>query len=111
MYALNAGDTVFWDARGGEKMNMIVAYDIADEKRLSRIAKVMLDYGVRVQKSIFEVTVTRAVFEELKERVEEVIDWSEDGVKYFPLCSRCAGAVEIIGQGQFTDPDREYYIY
>lgn len=92
-------------------MNMIVAYDIANVKRLSRVAKVMLDYGLRVQKSIFEVEVTPPVFRELKARVEKIIVAEEDGVKYFPLCEKCAGTVEIIGQGQFTDPDREYYIY
>ncbi|HQP25566.1 MAG TPA: CRISPR-associated endonuclease Cas2 [Smithellaceae bacterium] len=92
-------------------MNMIVAYDITDEKRLNRVAKVMLDYGVRVQKSIFEVEVTPKAFRELKNRVEEIIVAEADGVKYFPLCVKCAGTVEVIGQGQFTDPDLEYYIY
>lgn len=92
-------------------MNMIVAYDIADEKRLLRVAKTMLDYGVRVQKSIFEVSVTQSAFGEMNERIRNIIDWEADGVKYFPLCERCAGTVEIIGQGQFTDPDREYYVY
>lgn len=92
-------------------MNMIIAYDIADPRRLSRIAKVMLDYGVRVQKSIFEVSMTPQAFHELKERVEKIIVAEEDGVKYFPLCEQCAGTVEIIGQGQFADPDREYYVY
>jgi CRISPR-associated protein Cas2 len=92
-------------------MNMIVAYDIADDRRLTKVAKVMLDYGVRVQKSIFEVTVNKQVFREMKQRVEKIIVWEEDGVKYFPVCERCAGTVEIIGQGQFTDPDKEYYIY
>ncbi|KAF0155741.1 MAG: cytoplasmic protein [Syntrophaceae bacterium] len=92
-------------------MNMIVAYDIADPRRLMRIAKVMLDYGVRVQKSIFEVSMTPQAFHGLKERVEKIIVEEEDGVKYFPLCEPCAGTVEIIGQGQFTDPDSEYYVY
>ncbi len=92
-------------------MNMIVAYDITETKRLARVAKVMLDYGVRVQKSIFEVEVTPPVFRELKARIDKIIDHDTDGVKYFPLCEKCAGTVEIIGQGQFTDPDREYYIY
>ena len=92
-------------------MNMIVAYDIACEKRLARVAKTMLDYGVRVQKSIFEVDATPLVFRELKARVEKIIVAEEDGVKYFPLCEKCSGTVEIIGQGQFTDPDREFYIY
>jgi CRISPR-associated protein Cas2 len=92
-------------------MNMIVAYDIADPKRLARIAKIMLDYGTRVQKSIFEVTLTTPTFLEMKDRIERTIDAEADGVKYFPLCRKCAGTVEIIGQGQFTDPDREFYVY
>jgi CRISPR-associated protein Cas2 len=54
-------------------MNMIVAYDITDGKRLNRVAKVMLDYGVRVQKSIFEVEVSQKVFRELKKRIEDII--------------------------------------
>lgn len=90
---------------------MLIAYDIADPQRLNKIAKIMLDYGVRVQKSIFEANVNRAVFQEMKERVEEIIVAEEDGVKYFPLCENCSGTVEIIGQGEFTDPDREFYVY
>lgn len=91
-------------------MNMIAAYDIADPKRLARVAKIMKDYGVRVQKSIFELAVTRQVFSEMKGRIERVIEFDEDGVKYFSLCERCAGTVEVIGQGQCTDPDEEYYV-
>ena len=92
-------------------MNMIVAYDIADERRLARVAKIVKDYGIRVQKSIFEVTVNDGVFAEMKGRIEDVIVEDEDGVKYFPLCEKCAGTVEIIGKGIFTDPDEEYYVY
>lgn len=92
-------------------MNMIVAYDIADPKRIARVAKIILDYGVRVQKSIFEVTVNERIFAEMKARVEKVIVPEEDGIKYFPLCEKCSGTVEIIGQGFCTDPDEEFYIY
>jgi len=92
-------------------MNMIVAYDIADERRLASIAKIMIDYGTRVQKSIFELQVTPGVFKEMKKRLESVMVTEEDGVKYFPLCGRCAQTVEIIGKGFFTDPDLEYDVY
>lgn len=91
-------------------MNMIVAYDIAEPKRLNRIAKIMKDYGFRVQKSIFEVTVKERGFMEMKARVEEEIEPSEDGVKYFPLCEKCAGTLENIGCGVFIDPDQEYSV-
>lgn len=91
-------------------MNMIVAYDIASPQRIARVAKIIKDYGVRVQKSIFEVTVNPTLFTEMKARIEGVIEQSFDGVKYFPLCEKCAGTVEIIGQGTYTDPDEEYYV-
>ena len=89
---------------------MIAAYDIADPRRLNRVAKVLKDYGTRVQKSIFEVTVDNRVFTEMKDRIEEEIEASEDGVKYFPVCEKCAGTLEVIGQGVFIDPDEEYAV-
>lgn len=91
-------------------MNMIVTYDIADPRRLNKVAKIIKEYGVRVQKSIFEVEVDARRFNEMRARVEELIKASEDGVKYFPLCEKCAGTVEIIGQGVFIDPDEEYSV-
>ena len=91
-------------------MNMIVAYDIAEPRRLNKVAKVIKDYGLRVQKSIFEVQVDSRIFAEMKARIEEEIEQSADGVKYFPLCEKCAGTVEIIGQGIFIDPDEEFYV-
>lgn len=91
-------------------MNMIVAYDIADPQRLARIARLMSDYGVRVQKSIFEASITPIIFKQMKANVEEIIEYAEDGIKYFPLCEKCAGIVEIIGRGRFVDPDEEFFI-
>ncbi len=92
-------------------MDMIVAYDIADPKRLNRVAKIIKDYGARVQKSIFEVKVDNKRFMEMKTRIENEIQPEEDGVKFFPLCEKCAATIENIGNGIFIDPDKEYYVY
>ncbi|KKL25956.1 hypothetical protein LCGC14_2400110 [marine sediment metagenome] len=89
---------------------MIVAYDIADPSRLNRVAKVIKDYGVRVQKSIFEVTVNSNLFSEMKFRIEKIIEPDADGVKYFHICEKCAGTLEVIGQGNYVDPDEEFYV-
>jgi len=91
-------------------MNMVVAYDIANPRRLNRVAKVVKDYGIRVQKSIFEVNSENRLFAEMKFRIENEMELSKDGVKYFPLCEKCAGTLEIIGQGIFVDPDEEFYV-
>ena len=91
-------------------MDLLVAYDIADVKRLRRVAKIMENFGKRVQKSIFEVSLSPAVFRQMKFQIDTTIEHDEDGVKYFPLCIKCSAATEIIGQGNFIEPDEEYYI-
>jgi CRISPR-associated protein Cas2 len=91
-------------------MNMIVAYDIADPLRLNRVAKVMKDYGLRVQKSIFEVEANDKIFEEMKSRAERVMVREKDGVKYFPLCDRCADTLITIGVANSLPDEGEYLI-
>lgn len=92
-------------------MKMLAVYDIADPKRLRRVAKILKDYGVRVQYSKFEIDPDgESGFAVLKQRISEVIDFDEDGVKYIPLCERCLNRIEIIGQGEYVDPDREFYV-
>ncbi len=91
-------------------MNMVVAYDIADPRRLNRVAKVMKDFGVRVQKSIFEVEVSPAAFREMRQRTEAVMELAEDGVKYFPLCDRCADTLVAIGLCACNEEDGPYVV-
>jgi CRISPR-associated protein Cas2 len=79
-------------------MFILVAYDIADNRRLQRIAKIMEDYGDRVQYSVFEMEVDRTTFRQMRQRTEDVLEADEDGVKYFFLCDRCAGRVDVLGQ-------------
>ena len=91
-------------------MNMIVAYDIAHPKRLGRVARIMKDYGHRVQKSIFETDVDERRFEEMRRRVEYVMVRELDGVKYFPLCDRCADTLVALGVCGIMPDEGEYLI-
>ena len=91
-------------------MNYIVAYDIGDPRRLHRVAKVMEDYGHRVQQSIFEVSLGRFRFDEMKHQIEQEIVASMDGVKYFPRCEKCVGSTTVIGMGLILDRERGYEI-
>ena len=91
-------------------MNMIVAYDIADPKRLGRIARIMKDYGHRVQKSIFEADIDERSFAEMRRRVEFVLVRAVDGVKYFPLCDRCADTLVALGVCAVVPLDEDYLL-
>lgn len=91
-------------------MNMIVAYDIADPKRLNRIARIMKDYGRRVQKSIFEADIDERTFAEMRRRVEFTMVKVDDGVKYFPLCDRCADTLVELGVCDVVPADEDYLL-
>ncbi len=91
-------------------MRYLVIYDIADDKRLHKVAKTMEDFGTRVQKSKFEMELTETQFKKLMKKIETIINPEEDGVKYIPLCQKCCAKIEIIGEGSYIDPDFEYRI-
>lgn len=69
----------------------LVMYDITDNKRLARAASIVLEYGVRLQKSVYEVRLNPHTLSVLRERLANVIEPEEDGIKIFPLCESCAG--------------------
>ncbi len=78
-------------------MLYVAAYDVADPRRLYRVARVMKDYGQRVQYSVFEMDLASSAFESLRRRTEQELDTTADGVKYYPLCARCRALVYAFG--------------
>lgn len=63
----------------------LIIYDIKNDKRLRKIAKVMENYGVRVQKSVFELYAEYDVILVIKKQVQSVME-EEDFIVYFPIC-------------------------
>ena len=84
-------------------MHYLLAYDIRDPKRLVKVAKVMENYGVRVQKSIFEAVLDPGAIQRLRLELVQVLDLTDDGVKLFPLCERCRQRISVFGQDEPTD--------
>jgi len=80
-------------------MYVVVAYDIVDDRRRTRLAKTLKDYGWRVQKSVFECRLDDRMFLKMKNRVEKTIDHEEDSVRYYFLCKRCEGDIAVSGLG------------
>ena len=59
---------------------LLIAYDISDDPRRSRLAKVLGSYGDRVQFSVFVVDATPVRIARLRRAIESVIVLSEDSV-------------------------------
>lgn len=69
-------------------MYVIAMYDINTEtkdgrKRLRQIFKLMKKYLIRIQNSVFEGEITKAKFEEMKLKVNDLIDSTIDSVIFF----------------------------
>jgi CRISPR-associated protein Cas2 len=81
---------------------LLIAYDIANPKRLYRVAKVMEDYGARVQRSVFECRIGDKELAALLERVKRILRKREDRIHIYYLCAACQQRFEQYGRGQLT---------
>jgi len=63
----------------------LVCYDICNAKRLRRIHRLVRDWGVPIQFSIFEVEVLPKQFDQLKAELSQLMDLQEDKVMFYRL--------------------------
>lgn len=56
----------------------IIIYDIVSNKRRLQFSKMLEDYGVRVQRSCFEVDLEQISYEHLLKEIEDCYDARED---------------------------------
>lgn len=83
-------------------MEYLVTYDVntttpAGQRRLRRVAKICEGYGLRVQKSVFEVTCTAAQLPMLRQQLTEVINHTTDNIRLYRLPAGSLQNVEQIG--------------
>ena len=89
----------------------LVIYDIRDEKRLRRVAKIAENYGLRVQRSVFEMECDRKTIDRLRAELQKIIE-EEDYIVYFKLCEPDWQKREKYGVGRYNEEaNKEYYIY
>lgn len=87
-------------------MRFLVSYDISDDRRRTRLAKTLRDFGDRVQYSVFECRIGKDDLQCLRDRAKNIVDLTCDSVRIYTICSACEGQIEIIGTGEIPeDPD------
>ncbi|MBF0311271.1 MAG: CRISPR-associated endonuclease Cas2 [Magnetococcales bacterium] len=89
-------------------MYILVAYDVstterAGQRRLRRVAKICLDYGQRVQNSVFECKVDPAQLTILKKSLLTIIDPAQDSLRFYNLGAEWHNRVEHYGAKQTYD--------
>ena len=89
-------------------MFILITYDVNitsphGAKRLRNVARACLDYGKRVQNSVFECILTEAQYVVLKNKIGSIIDPEQDSVRFYILGKNWKRKVETIGKDTGTD--------
>ncbi|MCW5590291.1 MAG: CRISPR-associated endonuclease Cas2 [Legionellales bacterium] len=96
-------------------MLVLITYDVNvtstdGQKRLRNIAKTCLDYGMRVQCSVFECEIDPAQFIVLKNKLLTIFDSELDSLRFYFLGKKGKEKVEHYGVKDIPDPLRDSLI-
>jgi len=78
-------------------MLVVIAYDITDDKIRQSVSSELKNYGMRVQKSLFECYLDHKQFKGLKDSLEALIDLNSDHIRFYHICKKDQNRVEIDG--------------
>ncbi|HLG62382.1 MAG TPA: CRISPR-associated endonuclease Cas2 [Ktedonosporobacter sp.] len=95
--------------RGGRTQTTcyVVAYDIPDDRRRTKVHQILLGFGKWTQYSLFECFLTRKDLLLLQTKLDAYLIETKDSVRFYPLCANCVEKVETIG----GPPPREQQVF
>jgi CRISPR-associated protein Cas2 len=85
----------------------IIAYDIADPKRLNRLYSTLKGFGKPLQFSIFECYLTPIKLVLLKEKIDGIINPDQDRVIIVRCCPNCRDRIETLGCQHTCEPPNQ----
>ena len=89
-------------------MLVLITYDVntttdAGKRRLRKVAKKCVNYGQRVQNSVFECVLPAEKVRLLKAALEEIIDKEKDSLRFYYLGNNYQNKVEHVGAKESFD--------
>ncbi len=89
-------------------MLILITYDVNTQtldgrKRLRKVAKECVNYGQRVQNSVFECQVDSTKYRQIKAILESIIDKEKDSLRFYNLGDQYKNKVDHIGVKESYD--------
>jgi CRISPR-associated protein Cas2 len=81
-------------------MFWIVSYDIPNDRRRAKVAKILEGYGRRAQYSVFECEITDDQRDRLEHALQRTIDAEEDDVRLYPMNRADLTRVRLLGRAE-----------
>lgn len=88
-------------------MLYIVVYDISNDRRRTKVHKLLCGFGQWTQFSLFECFLNEKELITLRHRLDKLLDPEEDNVRIYHICQACQGKTETIG----SSPPAEDKLY
>lgn len=103
-------ENYFWnteEAVHDKKVYVLIIYDIVNNSKRVKFAKVLEGYGFRVQKSAFEAMISEKLYDKLLNVIPKYVDKEEDTVRVYKIY----GYGQVVSYGKDTDiPDENLII-
>jgi len=91
-------------------MNFVIAYDVSDDRKRLKIAKILDNFGDRVQGSVFELPkVDRDLLTACLKALDRIELDPSDSIRVYPLCEACRKGIILRGAEEAM-PTPEVYI-
>ena len=90
-------------------MFYVVSYDIPDDRKRDRVSKTLLDFGARVQYSVFECILDGKLLEKMTAKLSRIIS-DEDSVRIYALCAKCEGVAKVLGKGELSKDENIFIL-
>lgn len=80
-------------------MLAVICYDISSNRQRARLHRVLKEYGLNTQKSIFECEVDRLALLEIVREAQQLINPETDSFRIYRICAQCQKQVVVSGLG------------
>jgi len=91
-------------------MIWLVSYDIANPKRLNKVAAYCEKFGLRLQKSTFQIDTEKDILEKLLEGLKEIMNRKYHYNLVYPLCADCRRLSMIDGPNDIMNPNEVIFL-
>ena len=75
----------------------VIAYDISNDRRRYKTARLLESLGARTQGSVFEAYLNAEELKKLQQKVKKHIHEKEDRLRIYPLCQACHAKIISLG--------------
>ena len=71
------------------KLFVVVAYDISNTRKRTKVSKLLEEYGFRINRSVFECMFTKSEFIKIQDDLRTKLNAKTDSLVFYTICVDC----------------------